>query len=123
MYDNYINNINEHNNNNNFTTHVPYFSVSSIGSNHMMHDNNNIPIEVVNTMEQLCVTSTHEAIWSSPLWLLHHSSHPPIGTRAAHANKHKECVINLPKGVTSSAHNNNDSIIDAMCYSYLIITH
>ena len=46
-----INNINEHKNNNNVTIHVSYFSVSSIGSNPMTH-NNNIPIEIVNTMEE-----------------------------------------------------------------------
>ena len=45
IHNNHINSIKEHNNNNNFTTHMPYFRISSIGSNPMTCNNdNNIPI-------------------------------------------------------------------------------
>ena len=64
------NNINEHNNNNNLTICMPYFSMSSIGSNHMMYNNNNIPIKLVNTMEETHFTSMRKIKWSSRLRLL-----------------------------------------------------
>ena len=57
IHNNDINNIKKHNNNNNFITHMLYFSVLYIGPNPIMHNNNNILIELVNTMEQSCVTS------------------------------------------------------------------
>ena len=43
-----INDINEHNNNNKFTDCVTYFS----RSNPMAHNNNNIPIKLLDTMDE-----------------------------------------------------------------------
>ena len=43
------NDINEHKNNNKFTLFMPYFSMSSSGSNPMTH-NNNVPIKLLDTM-------------------------------------------------------------------------
>ena len=38
-------------------------------------------------------------IWSCVLWLLCHSTYPPIDMNATHDNKHKEDIIKLLKDI------------------------
>ena len=70
IHNNDINNINEHNNNNNFNICITYFSMLSIVSNSITCNNNNIPIKLVNTMEETHFTSMLKITWSSTLRLL-----------------------------------------------------
>ena len=77
-------------------THIygPHASkLKALLTNTNSNDDDNIPIKLVNAMEETHIASMRKIMWSSALWLLFHSRHPPIDTHAAHANEHEEDVI------------------------------